>query len=115
MDCTEQATIARASADLSARACNQTSDLQSTTDDRRRPTGRSALFGPRSFGPYPRAKTPSLQSLIRFSLAPFAALREKSSFVPFVVKTVFGSLVAAARVSRSALSCSLVRPALSAG
>jgi hypothetical protein len=45
---------------------------------------RSALFGPRSFVPYPRAKTPSLQSLIRFSLAPFAPLRVKSSFVTFV-------------------------------
>jgi hypothetical protein len=35
-------------------------------------------YSVRSFVPYPRAKTPSPQSLIRFSLAPFAPLREKS-------------------------------------
>jgi hypothetical protein len=32
----------------------------------------------------PRAKTPGSQSIIRFSLVPFAPLREKYFFVPFV-------------------------------
>jgi hypothetical protein len=41
---------------------------------------------------YPRAKTPSSQSIIRLPLAPFAPLREKSSFVLFVCSFVVISI-----------------------